>query len=309
MTVQDRDGDDAPEQEEHDQSPPQSQRGARAATSPRTLTIPKWITWRSVATGAIAVLGTLASVVSVFQFMTRNTTDFDTLVVEASPVESATTEWAVEISKLAEFPASSVACGHEQQQWLEANGAQVLRRLPVHMANTASEGAQLSLASFSALADERAVDGPAAVLVVCDPRAGATLPAQFARLNVDGTPAFFVRAVRQGEPPNADVPVSWNLAPGEAGAIDFVIYSAQAATGVVEVTVSRSGEASVATIATSEFAIPALFDGGGVTFYADADGLRCEQLLQGVIFALHCRGDHSSRRGVDPLTPAARCHV
>lgn len=246
----------------------------------RTITVPEWLTVKSVAAGLVAVIGATASVISVVQFMGRDASGFDTLALSAVPVTDNVTEWGVEPDAVASFPTDNAACGPAQRAWLEDNGVELDRRWSVTMGNTASEGAQLALGSFVAeVTETSAVDQPL-LMVVCDPRQGASLPTQFARLDTDGSPARYVRPVADGEAPTTEAPVSWNLAPGETGIVGLNLYGATTVSGSLAVSVTSAGETRSVPVAGSEFTLPALFMGGEIMLFTDADGLRCVQLLQ-----------------------------
>lgn len=239
--------------------------------------------WRSRAITAIGVVGAIAGVLSVAQFATRNTSGFDTLEFSAAPAEGVATSWAVEVDLLDEFPTSDAACGAAQQQWLSAHATPVERQIVVSMRNTASEGAQLALSRFAAETEESDDGSPIRVLVVCDPVPGAATPRQFARLDTESGGAMYVRPVTQGQQPEAEVPIVWNLAPGELGTVTFHLFSDGAVTGTLNVDVTSRGETRQVQIEGSEFTLPALLMGGDVMLFADATGLRCEQYIQSVV--------------------------
>lgn len=266
---------------------------------------PRWRNWTAALVAGLGVLGAIAGIVSLIDSLTRSTSGFDSVDLTASVIGDGTQAWAVSVDALASFPSSDSTCDAVQSGWLEANGSPVERRVVVSMVNNAREGAQVSLSSFVAIADSQAGPDRPAVLVVCDPVPGATFPVQFAMLDVDRGAAVYVRPVREGERADAEIPIVWNLAPGEAGTLTLNIYSKQAIEGSLAVAVTSGGQTRQLAIDGSEFVMPALLQGGAVVLYAEAEGLRCEQLLLQTVMPCTLDGVRAAVENEAPRATAA----
>lgn len=239
--------------------------------------------------GIVAVVGAVTGVLSVVQFATRDTSSLATLTLSAAPVSRAATEFALPLSKLgAEFPVDSEPCGAVQRQWLNENATEVHRLFRIEMRNTASEGAMLALTDFRADATPTRAAEPSTVLVVCPTDAPASaVRAAGLTVDVPDTTARF-RTLRgsTSAQPAPEIPVTWNLAPGESGTIDLELSAESATSGSIIVTMLSGRDQTTVPVAASDFELPGLWRHGDGFLAVGTEGLECRR--EGTAGAVPC---------------------
>ncbi len=243
-----------------------------------------WSTTTKVISATIAVVGAVTGVVSVVQVMTRDTSGFHTLSLTATATTSGTTEFALPLSEIdAGFPASATPCGSEQLDWLEARAEPLERRLRIEMRNNASEGAMLALVGFRAEIESAKSDSTTHVLVLC-PTDTPVTAVRAAALTVDTAEATArFRALRNTQQSQAipDIPVSWNLAPGETGVLDIELSAERSTAGSLVVTALSGRDQSALPIVGSDFELPGLWRHGDSYLIVGAGGFECVREVPG----------------------------
>lgn len=228
----------------------------------------------------IALIGAITGIVTVWQAVTKDSTNFSHLSLEVKPSDSALQEWAVDPALLGGFPGGE-PCGSAQREWLETHGVELDLYYMVTMRNSAKEGPMLALESFRAAPDIRLEEGEPRVRVVCDPAGEPPVRMTFARLDLDdpGSVAHFIQ-VRQESTTggSAPLPAAFNLAPGESGTLPLVFFTSKKATGSVELTVVSRGEERSQVIEGFEFSLPPLVNGGNTFFTTGGGGLFCSEI-------------------------------
>ncbi|WP_395639702.1 hypothetical protein [Pseudolysinimonas sp.] len=179
-------------------------------------------TW-AVVSAAVGVIGAITGVISIVPFVFRDATTLDSLVVSVESVESDfAPTFAVPLTAAwAQFPVSASACDAAQLAWLDSNGTVLEERFLVSVANSAKEGAMMSLKDFRG--DGEVVPAPPeTVAVTCDQTGGGTSNLRAASLDpASGRTAVYV----QPDPTLPDNPLVFNLAPGENGQFAITLRS------------------------------------------------------------------------------------
>ena len=97
-------------------------------------------------------------------------------------------------------------------------------------------------------------------------------------------PARHVRAVEDAASTSApEIPVAYNLAPGESGLIPLELFSRAPAEGAISVAVLSGSAEQILTLEGSEFSLPALLYAGDMHMYTTNDGLMCRLVQRGTI--------------------------
>lgn len=248
-----------------------------AKQQPRKRVRKTWSTTVKVLSGTVAVVGAVTGVLSVIQPFGRDLSGLGTLSLTAVAVAGEKTEFALPISELNDFPASETACSTEQLDWLNTHAKPLQQRFRVEMRNNASEGAMLALVDFRA--DQTQIeDAPATrVLVSCAPAALPTaVRAATIQVDVaDATAQFHTLRNTQQAQASPEVPVSWNLAPGESGTLDIEVTAEHSTVGHLVATVLSSRKSSKVTIKGADFTLPGLWRHGEEYFVVGATGLEC----------------------------------
>lgn len=244
------------------------------ATEPK-----RWSTTTKVLSGVVAVVGAATGIFTIVQSVTRDASSFDTLSISATAVNAGETEFALPLAQLGrdDFPAGVHACSPEQLEWLNSHALQLDRRLRVDMRNFASEGAMLALVDFRAEPEAGMGTSSTHILVSC-PVESTVSVARAALLRVDAqgdTARFRPLPNSQSASSLPDVPVSWNLAPGESGVVDIKLASQQPLTGSLLVTVLSGREEADVPISGAAFDLPGLWKHGDVYLSVGETGLEC----------------------------------
>lgn len=238
----------------------------------------------------VAVVGAVTGLITVVLTLTKDTTNFSHLHVEAAPNSAAPREWAVAPEVLLEGSSqgafSGEPCGTAELEWLDAHGEQINLHYDVSMRNAAKEGPMLALEDFRATPDTQASnpeDSPEEserplLRVVCDPAGQPPSELSFARIRLDdpGSVAHFVHVRSEANAGgSAPLPVAFNLAPGESGTLPLDFSTGRRVVGAVQTTVISRGEERTQVIEGSEFSLPPLVDGGDTFLLTGSDGLAC----------------------------------
>lgn len=241
-----------------------------------------WTRTKVIVSGTIALVGTVASVISIIPILTRDATNFSHLTVSAVAVEDDVTEWALPPEALdLDFPAADEPCGASRIDWLKEHAKPLHRSFVVSARNSASEGAMLALTEFRSTEEGAAERGPVNVRLVCDPTGSPPEEVYYGRLLADEPTSEATQArVRSGDPASAipEVPIAYNLAPGESGKIPLELFSRNPVSGKVQMTVLSRSESRTVEIDGSEFEMPALLYGGDMYLFTTAEGLECQRV-------------------------------
>jgi hypothetical protein len=187
-------------------------------------------TWAGVS-AAVAVIGAITGVITIWPLIFANNTTLDSLTVSAESIESdPAPSFAVPLTADWEsFPASASVCDAAQLAWLEANGTRLEERFLVSVANSASGGPMMSLKDFHGLGDVVAAP-PTNVAVTCDQTGGGPSSLRSAKLDpATGLTAVYV----QPDPTLPDNPLVFNLAPGENGQFAITLQSSADFSGAI----------------------------------------------------------------------------
>lgn len=226
----------------------------------------------------IGIIGAVTGVISILPIVTANASGIDDLRLTASPYPEGVTEWALPVGvDTSSYPTGGEqGCTDERRRWLEARASQIHRSLLIDMRNVADSGPMLSVSDVR-IEGERFPHSATAVLVVCDPNAAALPPLEAARLDAStsGSVAVFSAEAygiqQEGLP---DLPVTWNLAPGETGLVVLRIGSSVAYDGTLTVGVVDAGRVTDVPIAVEgvdTLAAPALVELGEVHLRAGVE--------------------------------------
>ena len=262
--------------------------------SPHPATVPAqgggrkfWTRTKIFVSGALALIGAVTGVISVIPILTRDATNFSHLEIAATPVAGEASEWALPVEALdLEFPVTGTACGPEQVSWLEANATRMQRSFMLNLRNVASEGAMLALTEFRSTAEGDEDRGPVKIRFVCDPSGVMPELLYYGKLLADDPSRDAVHVKLQtGAATNSspEMPVAFNLAPGESGKIPLDLFSRNPVRGSVQATVLSRDEQRTVEIAGSEFEMPALLFGGEMFLFSSADGLSCYRAEVGAL--------------------------
>ncbi|MEO8262231.1 MAG: hypothetical protein ABI566_06635 [Pseudolysinimonas sp.] len=245
----------------------------------------RWITAAKVAGAIISVVSFVTGIIAIVPILTRDTSNFSSLTVEVSPYPATLTEWALPLTTdFSSFPTSTgEVCTDGQRDWLAQNGQQITTRLLVDFRNTATEGPMLTVKDFRVTGTR----DPAAeqrILVECNTAPVSIVQLQAARIDAtsDGNIAVYAPdAFGLGEEGIPDIPVTWNVAPGEGGQLILNVASSVAFDGALTATVlsgTESRDQPLAAGATGALAAPPLLALG--TLYLQAAGdLQCRELI------------------------------
>ncbi len=191
----------------------------------------------------VGIVGAVTGVIGIWPILTANASGVDDLRITATPYPESATEWALPVgTDLSTYPAgSSEECSAAQLAWLQQSAVQIHRTLLLDLRNVADSGPMLSISDVR-IEGERATNRASAVLVVCDTSAAPPRPLEAAMLDASSANSVAVFSAeaygiqQEGLP---DLPVTWNLAPGETGLIvlrigSSVAYDGSLVAGVVD---------------------------------------------------------------------------
>lgn len=236
----------------------------------------RWSKASIVLTTTLTVVGTVASVIGVIQVMTRDSTNFSHLSLSAARTGGEPTEWALPEAAIDSIPATFTGpCDAAGRAWLEANAAPLERRLLVSARNSATEGAMLALTDIRSVPDVGAERGDLSVRVVCDPVGSVPELIYYARVDADAASVARHVEIRAASNSAPQVPVTYNLAPGESGQIPVELFSRYPVSGSLEVSVHSGDEQRQVAIEGSEFELPALLFGGDMYLFTGQEGIAC----------------------------------
>lgn len=248
-----------------------------------------WTRTKVIISGTLAFVGAVTGVVSVIPILTRDATNFSHLEITATPVTGEVTEWAIPLEALdEEFPSSDTACGPEQSAWLQAHAEPIQRSFMLNTRNTANDGPMLALVDFRATTSGDSDRSDIRVRLVCEPTGTMPELMYYGKLMADDPEQIAVHtkiqtvAVPTGVP---EMPVTFNLAPGESGKIPLELFSRNVASGSIQVTVLSRDERQKVHVEGSDFKMPALLFGGEMYLFTSPDGLSCHRVEAGTLFS------------------------
>lgn len=232
--------------------------------------------WTVIA-AVIGVVGAITGVIGIWPIITANASGIDDLRLTASPYPASVTEWALPVATdLSTYPAAGgEGCTEERRQWLASRATQIHRSLLLDMRNVADSGPMLALSDVR-IEGERFPHGETAVLVVCDPATTPPRPLEAAMLDASSSNSVAVFSAeaygiqQEGLP---DLPVTWNLAPGETGLVVLRIGSSVGYDGALTVGVVDAGQTTDVTVVVDgvdALVAPALVELGIVQLRAGA---------------------------------------
>ena len=246
-----------------------------------------WTRTNKTIAAILSVVGAVTGVISVIPILTRDATNFSHLEIAATPVESEVSEWALPAEALdIEFPATGTACGPEQLSWLQTHAEPMQRGFMLTLRNAASEGAMLALTEFRSTATGDEDRGPVKIRFVCDPSGVMPELLYYGKLLADNPSHDAVHVKLQaGAAPNSspEMPVAFNLAPGESGKIPLDLFARNPVHGSIQATVLSRDEQLTVEIDGSEFEMPALLFAGEMFLFRSATGLRCYRVEMGTL--------------------------
>lgn len=246
-----------------------------------------WTRTKIFVSGAIALIGAVTGVISVIPILTRDATNFSHLEITAAPVAGEVSEWALPAEALdLDFPATGTACGPEQLSWLEANAEPMQRGFMLTLRNAASEGAMLALTEFRSTAAGDEDRGPVKIRFVCDPSGVMPELLYYGKLLADDPSHDAVHVKLQaGAAPNSspEMPVAFNLAPGESGKIPLDLFSRNPVRGSIQAKVLSRDEERIVEIEGSEFEMPALLFAGEMFLFSSDEGPECYRVEAGTL--------------------------
>lgn len=232
--------------------------------------------WAAIG-AVIGVVGAVTGVISVWPILTANASGVDDLRLSASPYPAAVTEWALPLgADLSTYPSGGEGCTDERRAWLEERATPVHRSIVIDMRNVADSGPMLSISDVR-LEGDRFAGRASAVLVVCDPGAAPPQTLEAAELDAstaDAVAVFSPEAYGIQQEGLPDLPVTWNLAPGETGLVVLRIGSSVAYEGTLTASVVDRGETTTVPILVDDaetLAAPALVELGVVHLLAGSE--------------------------------------
>jgi hypothetical protein len=217
---------------------------------------PWWQQTWAIVSAAVAIVGAITGVISVWPLIFRDATTLDSLVLSVEPADSQLAPvFAVPVgSDWVSFPTSTSVCDAAQLAWLEANGTRLAERFLVSVTNSAHEGALMSLKEFRGVGS--VVAGPPThVAVVCDQTGAGTSNIRAAGLDpgADGVAAF-----QQADPTLPDDPLVFTLAPGENGQFALSVRSSAAFSGTIAFTAAVGTETRQVELPIDTLELPAV---------------------------------------------------
>jgi hypothetical protein len=255
---------------------PSPRRAARAAAPRRRSKVLGRI-WGGIG-AAVGIIGAVTGVIGIWPILNANASGIDDLRLTATPYPASATEWALPVgTDLSTYPSGAgEGCTDERREWLADHGTQVHRSLLLDMRNVADSGPMLSVSDVR-IEGDRFPHSDAAVLVVCDEATTPPRPLEAAMLDASSSSSVAVFSPeaygiqQEGLP---DLPVTWNLAPGETGLVVLHIGSSIAYEGALTVSVVDAGKKSELEIAVDgvdALAAPALVELGSRHLRAGAE--------------------------------------
>lgn len=246
-----------------------------------------WTRTNKIIAATLSVVGAVTGVISVIPILTRDATNFSHLELVATPIVGEASEWAIPAEALdLDFPVTDTACGPEQLTWLEANAEPMQRSFMLTLRNVASEGAMLALTEFRSTAEGNEDRGPVKIRFVCDPSGAMPELLYYGKLLADDPSHDAVHVKLQaGAAPNSspEMPVAFNLAPGESGKIPLDLFSRNPVRGSIQATVLSRDEQRAVEVEGSEFEMPALLFAGEMFLFSSADGPSCYRVEAGTL--------------------------
>lgn len=250
-----------------------------------------WTRTKVLVSAAIGLLSAVTAVMSIYQFVSRDPSNFSHLRISATPFEDGVREWAIPPQALdIDFPndtSSSTVCGPEQLTWLETNGSPLDRRFQIDMRNTAKEGPILALIDFRTTSEPPESRGEPQIRIRCGQSTQQPETIYFERFDADNPDAFarHVKIASKGLEQTPSFPSAYNLAPGASEQAIFELFSRYPASGTISVTTLSGEEERVTEITGSDFSLPPLLFSGELYLVVGAEGLSCQRLDSGYIQA------------------------
>lgn len=244
---------------------------------------------KAVASIVIGALTIVTGAITLFSFLTDDSTNFTHLRIEAEPVSDGDKEWTIPVEALeSSFPAPASgfpACGTEQLEWLNAHGTPLNRRFQVSARNSAKSGPSLALVDFRSSATPPETRGEPQIRVTCTSVEQLPETTYYARLDADrnDSTAREVTVKRGSGDRREQVPVVINLAPGESLQTRFELFSRFPASGKITAMVLNSEDERQIEVEGSTFEVPPLLFSGEMYLITDHTGLRCERVDGGSI--------------------------
>jgi hypothetical protein len=241
------------------------------AAAPEPRKKPWWQQTWAIASAIVAVVGAVTGVIGVWPLIFRDATTLDSLVVSVEAADSPLAPvYAIPLdADWSSFPASSSVCDAGQLAWLDANGEVLAERFLVSVANSADEGALLSLKEFRGVGD--VVPGPPThAAVICDQTGAGASNLRSAAIDPG---AGTLAAYQQNDPSLPDNPLVFTLAPGENGQFVLFVRSSAAFTGHLSFAAALGTEVRQVELPTGELDLPGLVP---VVFVVRDGVLACE---------------------------------
>ncbi|MFZ1382981.1 MAG: hypothetical protein WAS54_09395 [Scrofimicrobium sp.] len=254
-----------------------------------------WTKTKIIASSILALVAAVTGIISIIPILTADPSNAKHLEMSAAPIETAVTEWAIppetildeeQFTALAEVFEGAGVCDSNGVSWLKQNGTQIQRHFSLSVRNAAKEGPMLALTDFRSTASGDAVRGPINTMFRCDPSGVVPQSVTYAKLLADD-PSAVATVVRleAGAAPGSspDVPLVFNLAPGETGTIPIDLYSRNPVSGSMQTTVVTSDENLDVEVEGSMFEMPALMFAGEMYLIVGPEGLECQRVDRGAL--------------------------
>lgn len=253
-----------------------------------------WKRARFVIGFVVAALGFVMDWDSLIQRMTEDPSNFSHLRMSVQLPTSQTSDWAIDpdifasgdsVSQLKEVFAKD-PCGLEQQEWLEHHAKRIQREFLLSVRNVAKEGPMLALTNFRSTSEGDSNRGAISVRIICDSKGIVPRSVTYAKLVADDPSrgAFIVRQDLGGPYGTApEVPLAFNLAPGESGSIPLYLFSRNPVHGVFRTTVLSGEDTRDIEIEDGHFSLPAMLFSGEMYLFTSNEGVVCQRTDRGVL--------------------------
>lgn len=205
-------------------SAPATETPAQPPTEPGK---PWWRRLGPVLTAGATVLGAVIGVIQVWPLIFSDSSSLNTLETVAKPYRPDEVAHYVLplMTDFTDFPFADAQCGDEQLNWLDSKGRRFQRDYIVQVRNTAQSGAIIALQNFHAEGD--LAQQNEGMILECDRLEGSGVVTEPAQLRLDTDVAAYFDKSKLGNAGTGqpNMPLGYNLAPGETGQIVMSLSS------------------------------------------------------------------------------------
>lgn len=218
----------------HDASPTSQAVDVACAPVPEMLALPPaepgkpwWRRLGPVVTAGAAVLGAVIGVIQVWPLIFSDSSSLATLETGAKPYRPDEVAHYVLplMTDFTDFPFAAAQCGDEQLNWLDSKGRRFQRDYVVQVRNTARSGSIIALQNFHA--EGELAQQTEGMILECDRLEGSGVVTEPAQLRLDTDVAAYFDKSKLGNAGTGqpNMPLGYNLAPGETGQIVMSLSS------------------------------------------------------------------------------------